>query len=81
MKIFTTRSEQTNAIKLHSRSRGDLIKKEEKALTGREDKEINKNSLSSNDKVESGIYVPSRPPKKPGGKEADEDDTTIKMSQ
>ena len=50
-------------------------------MIGREDKEINKNSLSSKDKVESGVYVPSRPPKKPGGKEADEVGTTTKMSQ
>ena len=37
--------------------------------------------MSSKDKVESRIYVPSRPPKKPGGEEADEVDTAIKMSQ
>ena len=37
--------------------------------------------MSSKDKVESGIYVPSRPPKKPGGEEADEVDTTTTMPQ
>ena len=63
------------------RSRGNLIKEEEKALTGQKDKEINKNSLSSKDKVESWVYVLSRLPKKPGGKEADKVDTTTTMSQ
>ena len=37
--------------------------------------------MSSRGKVEGGIYVPRRPPKKPGGEETDEVDTTIKMSQ
>ena len=37
--------------------------------------------MSSKDKVESGAYVPSRPPKKPGGKGTDEVDTTTKMLQ
>ena len=50
-------------------------KEEEKATTGREDREIIKNSRSSKDKVESGEYALSRPPKKPRGKEADEADT------
>ena len=71
----------TNECNKIGRSGGDLIKEEEKALTGQEDKEINKNSLSSKDKVERGIYVPSCLPKKPGGEEADEVDTTIKMLQ
>ena len=53
-----------------------LHKEEKKALTGQEHKEINKNSLSIKDKVERGVYVPSRPQKKPGGKEANEVDTT-----
>ena len=67
---------------------GFVVSKDQKRITDkygshvidREDKESNKNSLSSKDKVESGIYVPSRPPKKLGGKEADEADTTIKIS-
>ena len=66
----------TNGCNKIGRNGGDLIKEEEKAVTGREDKEINKNSLSSKDKVKSGMCVPSRPPKKPGGEEADEVDTT-----
>ena len=70
----------TNECNKIGRNGEDLIKEEENAVTGREDKDINKNSLSSKDKVESGIYVPSRPPKKLGGKEADEADTTIKIS-
>ena len=36
--------------------------------------------MSSKDKGESGVYVPSRPPKKPGGREADEVDTTTTVS-
>ena len=71
----------SNECDKFGRSGGDVIEEEEKALTGREDKEINKNSSSSKDKVESGVYVPSRLPKKPAGKEADEVDTTNKMSQ
>ena len=67
----------TNKCNKFGRSGGDLIKEEEKALTGQEDNGINKNSLSSKDKVESGVSVPSRPPKKTGGKEADEVDTTL----
>ena len=35
---------------------------------------------SNNDETESGEYVLSRPPKKPGGKEADEVDTTTIIS-
>ena len=58
----------TNECNKFGRSGGDIIKKKEKALTGREDKEMNKNSLNSKDKVENGVYVPSRPPTKPGGK-------------
>ena len=71
----------TNKCNEFARSGGDLIKEEEKALTGREDEEVNKNSLSSKDKVESGVYVPRRPPKKPGGKEADEVDITTNISR
>ena len=71
----------TNECNKIGRSGGDLIKEEEKALTGQEDKEINKNSLSSKDKVGSGVYVPSRPPKNPGGKEVDEVDTATNMSR
>ena len=63
-------------INLHDMEVVAIIKEEEKALTCQEDKEVNKTSLSSKDKVESGVYVPSRPPKKPGGKEADEVDIT-----
>ena len=71
----------TNQCNKIDRSGRDRIKEEENSLKGREDKETNKNSLSSKDTVESGICVPSRPPKKPGGEEADEVDTAIKMSQ
>ena len=58
----------TNKRNQIGRSRGDLIKEKEKTVIGWEDREINENSLSSKDKVESGVYVPIRPPKKPGGK-------------
>ena len=58
----------TNECNKFGRSGGDIIKKKEKALTGREDKEMNKNSLNSKDKVEKGVHVPSRPPTKPGRK-------------
>ena len=64
---------RTNDYNKVGRSGGDPIKEEEKGLTGREDKENSKNSLRSNDKVESGVYVPSRPPKKVK--------TTTKMTQ
>ena len=57
----------TNECNEFGRSEGDLIKEEKKTLTGREDKEVNKNSLSSKDMVDSGVYVPCQPPKKPGG--------------
>ena len=70
----------TNKCNEFGRSEGDLIKDEKKALTGREDNEVNKNSLSSKDKVESGVYVPSRPPKKTRGKQADEVDTATNIS-
>ena len=69
----------TNECNEFGKSGGDLIKEEEKALTGREDKEVNKNSLSSKDKVESAVYVPNRPLKKPGWKEADKVDTTTNI--
>ena len=70
----------TNECNKCCRSGGDLIKEEEKDLTGRKVKEVNKNSLSSKDKVESGVYVPSRPPKKTRGKQADEVDTATNIS-
>ena len=57
----------TNECNKVGRSGGELIK--EKVLSI-------KNSWSSKDKVESGEYVLSRPPKKPGGEETDEVDTT-----
>ena len=71
----------TNECNKCGKSEGDLTKGEEKALADREDKEINKKSLSSKDKVESGVYVPSRPPKKPGEKDVDEMDTTANISR
>ena len=77
---LTTRLEQ-NECNAFGRSGGDRIKEEKKALTCRENKEVNKNSLSSKDKVESGVYVPTRPPKKPGGKEVDEVNTTTNISR
>ena len=55
----------TNECNKIGRSGGDLIKKEENAVICREEREINKNSLSSKDKVESGVYVPRHPPKNP----------------
>ena len=71
---------RTSKCNNFGRSGGDLIKEEEKASIGWEDKEINKNSLSSKDKVESGVYVPSWPPKKLGERETDEVDTTTTAS-
>ena len=82
MKIsFTTRLEQTNAINLAYVSEGGFIQEEEKAVAGWEDRETYKNSWSSKDKVESGVYGLSRPPKKTGGKETDEVDTTTNTSR
>ena len=52
----------------------------ERVAKGQEDREINTNSWSSNDKTKSGEYVLSRPPKKPGGGEVDEVDTTTTIS-
>ena len=72
---------RTNEYNKVGRSERYFIKEEEKALTGQEDKEINKNSSSSKDKLESGVCVPSHLPKKPEGKEVDEVGTTTKMSQ
>ena len=42
-------------------SGGDFIHEEEKAATGREDRKINKNSWSSKNKVESEVYLWSKP--------------------
>ena len=53
---------------------------EERTLKGQEGSEIKTNSWSSYDKTKSGEYVLSRPPKKLGGKEADEVDTTTIVS-
>ena len=36
--------------------------------------------MSSKDKVENRVYLPSRPPTKPGGREADEVDTTTTVT-
>ena len=72
---------KTNEYNAIGRSDEDIIKEEKKSSTGLEDREIIKNSWSSKDKVESGKYMQRRPPKKPGGVEADEVDTTITISQ
>ena len=72
---------ETNECNKFGRSGGDVIKEEEKASTGQEDREIIKNSWSSKGKVESGEYVLSWPPKKPGGKEADEVGSTTTISR
>ena len=66
----------TNKCNEFGSSGGDI----KKASKGQEGREIIKNSWSSKDKVKSGEYVLSRPPKKPGGKEADDGVTATTIS-
>ena len=61
-------------------SSGGNKRQEEKASKGQEGRKINKNSWNSKDKTESGEYVLSRPPKKPGGEEAYDIDTAPSMT-
>ena len=61
-------------------SSGENRSEEERLSKGQEGNEIKSNNWSSYDKTKSGEYVLSRPPKKPGGKEADEVDTTTTVS-
>ena len=61
-------------------SSGENKSEEERPSKGQEGSEIKTNSWSSYDKTKSGEYVLSRPPKKPGGKEADEVNTTTTVS-
>ena len=61
-------------------SSGENKSEEEKASKGQEDREINTNSFSSNDKTKSGEYVLSRPPKKPGGEEVDDINTATTIT-
>ena len=70
---------QTKAINLVSSS-GENESEEERPSKDQEGSEIKTNSWGSHDKTKSGEYVLSRPPKKPGGKEADEFDTTTTVS-
>ena len=60
--------------------RGRNKSEKERTSKGQEGSETKTNSWSSYDKIKSGGYVLSRPPKKPGGKEADEVDTTTTVS-
>ena len=55
-------------------SSGENKSEEERTSKDQEGCENKTNSWSSYDKTKSGEYVLSRPPKKPGGKEADEID-------
>ena len=59
---------------------GENKSEEERALKGQEGRETNTASWNSNDKPKSGEYVLSRPPKKPGGEDVDEADTTETIS-
>ena len=59
----------TNQCNKFGRSGGNLIKEEEKVLTGRKDKEIHKNTLSSKDKVESGVCICAEQTAKEAGRE------------
>lgn len=61
-------------------SRGENKNEEERTSKDQEGCENKTNSWSSYDKTKSGEYVLSRPPKKPGGREADEGDTTTTVS-
>ena len=63
-----------------SSSGGENKSEEEEASKSKESREINTNSLSSNDKAKSGEYVLTRPPKKPGGGEVYENNTATIMS-
>ena len=56
------------------------MSEEERPSKGQEGSEIKTNSRGSHDKTKSGEYVLSRPPKKTGGKEADEFDTITTVS-
>ena len=71
----------TNECNKFGKHGGDVSKEEEKASSGREDREVVKNSWSSKDKVESGEYMLSKPPEKPGRKEVDMVDITSSMSR
>ena len=72
--------DETNESNKLSSSGGENKSEEEEASKGQESREFNTNGWSSYDKSKSGEYVLSRPPKKPGGKEADEVDTTTTVS-
>ena len=61
-------------------SSGENMSEEERPSKGQEGSEIKTNSRGSHDKTKSGEYILSRPPKKPGGKEAVEFDTITTMS-
>ena len=61
-------------------SRGGGKREEEKASKAQEGRGINSNIWYSKDKTESGEYVLSRPPKKLGGREADDGGTATKIS-
>ena len=60
---------ETKESNKFSSSGGENKSEEEETSKGRESRELDTNSSSSNDTAKSGEYVLTHPPKKPGGGE------------